>query len=215
MDKCAVATRAVGVTTPQDDEADEDDETAKAALLSDGAVRIVVGVGKTTTCSIASPEAAGHEEVHELRERIDYLEKRNRSLQKQLNSRPIIFQAPRPGGVSNPHGADANAEVRPAWELRLRDCAAPVAQRLGFPEGWERCVSNVLALLCRKLEQPLGDFTQRMLKSRTLLWLFYLHLLVIYTMIASCFSQGAPGSVAPQDQLRLTSSRATVRAVSR
>ncbi|CAL1139048.1 unnamed protein product [Cladocopium goreaui] len=49
----------------------------------------------------APPEAAGHEEVAHLWDRINYLEKRCRTLQKKLDARPIIYQAPTGYGPLN------------------------------------------------------------------------------------------------------------------
>lgn len=110
------------------------------------------------------PEAAGHERVGALLERIRYLERRNRGLQKKVDAQPII------GGSRGTPTLDGRAsEALPLWQR-----------------------------LTRRLEQPMGDMTQRLLRSRVLLWLFYAQLFVLYTIAATCLLGSAPS---PQEKL--------------
>merc|ERR1711879_77390 len=48
-----------------------------------------------------------------------------------------------------------------------------------------------MQILRRHLETPLRMFTQRLLKRDAWLWVFYMHLLVLYAIAGSCLSTGA------------------------
>jgi len=139
----------------------------------------------------APPEAAGHEEVAQLWDRINYLEKRCRTLQKKLDARPIIYQAPTGYGPLNLEAAENGAEGKATWEPWLREVTGPVARRLHLPQGSEQRVASVAALLCQAIEVPLRNFTQRLLRRDRWLWVFYVHLLVLYAIAASCIARSS------------------------
>ncbi|CAE7700193.1 Abhd17b [Symbiodinium sp. CCMP2456] len=71
---------------------------------------------------------------------------------------------------------DAVTGTRPSWELRLAALAGPH-------------VAAVAVALHRWSLSGLRGFTERLLKSEAWLWVFYAHLLVLYTISASCSVQ--------------------------
>ncbi|CAE7194399.1 unnamed protein product [Symbiodinium necroappetens] len=75
------------------------------------------------------------------------------------------------------HSQDVGTgSVRPSWELRLAALAGPH-------------VAAVAVALHRWSLSGLRGFTERLLKSEAWLWVFYAHLLVLYTISASCSVQ--------------------------
>ncbi|CAK9019185.1 unnamed protein product [Durusdinium trenchii] len=138
----------------------------------------------------AVPEAAGHEEVAQLWDRINYLERRCRTLQKKLDARPIIYQAPTGYGPLN---LEAGGEVigRVSWEPWLQEVTGSVARRLHLPQGSEHRVASVAAPLCQAIEVPLRNFTQRLLRRDRWFWVFYVHLLLLYAIAASCIARSS------------------------
>eukprot|EP00435_Cladocopium_sp_Y103_P070535 s244_g35.t1 len=139
----------------------------------------------------APPEAAGHEEVAQLWDRINYLEKRCRTLQKKLDARPIIYQAPTGYGPLNLEAGNEVAGGSATWEPWLREVTGPVARRLHLPQGSEQRVASVAAPLCQAIEVPLRNFTQRLLRRDRWLYIFYVHLLVLYAIAASCIARSS------------------------
>lgn len=139
----------------------------------------------------APPEAAGHEEVAHLWDRINYLEKRCRTLQKKLDARPIIYQAPTGYGPLNLEAGNEVAGGSATWEPWLREVTGPVARRLHLPQGSEQRVASVAAPLCQAIEVPLRNFTQRLLRRDRWLYIFYVHLLVLYAIAASCIARSS------------------------
>lgn len=139
-----------------------------------------------------APETAGHEEVAQLWDRINYLEKRCRNFQKKLDARPIIYQAPTGTGPLNLESGSSGASAgKPNWEPWLRDVTGPVARRLNLPQGSEQRVAAVAAPFCQAIEAPLRSFTQRLLRQDRWLWVFYAHLLVLYAIAASCIARNS------------------------
>lgn len=72
---------------------------------------------------------------------------------------------------------------------------APVGRRLGFSEGWEARLEPLFA----SFERPLRTFTERLLRNDAWLWVFYMHLAVLYTIVASYLATSAPNPVAPAE----------------
>lgn len=109
----------------------------------------------------ADPSPVGDSlQVLELRKRINLLETRCATLQRRQRSQDV-------GTVGS---------VRPSWELRLAALAGPH-------------VAAVAVALHRWSLSGLRGFTERLLKSEAWLWVFYAHLLVLYTISASCSVQ--------------------------
>ncbi|CAE7194519.1 unnamed protein product, partial [Symbiodinium sp. CCMP2592] len=150
-----------------------------------------LGSGRLPSKGAGAPETAGHEEVAQLWDRINYLEKRCRNFQKKLDARPIIYQAPTGTGPLNLESGSAASAGKPNWEPWLRDVTGPVARRLNLPQGSEQRVAAVAAPLCQAIEAPLRSFTQRLLRQDRWLWVFYAHLLVLYAIAASCIARNS------------------------
>eukprot|EP00927_Polykrikos_kofoidii_P011946 TRINITY_DN15121_c0_g1_i2.p1 TRINITY_DN15121_c0_g1~~TRINITY_DN15121_c0_g1_i2.p1 ORF type:complete len:1959 (-),score=449.75 TRINITY_DN15121_c0_g1_i2:262-6138(-) len=158
-----------------------------------------------------APENAGTEETTALRGRIATLERRCRGLKRKLDARPILHEAltsdsgswsnleiesaeltPIDGAVASCSiGASSTPQRRPAWAAWLGQVAAPVTRRLDLPSGWERPLMYASCGKVRRgLDHTLRGFTQRLLRRDVWMWLFYLHVLVIYVVLA-CFLKSA------------------------
>ncbi|CAJ1381014.1 unnamed protein product [Effrenium voratum] len=98
-------------------------------------------------------------EVADLRKRINLLETRCASLQRRLRSE-ALGSGPRPSS-------------RPGWELKVAAAAGP------------RCAALAVAVHGVALGSLRG-FTERLLKSEAWLWVFFAHLVVLYTIAGSC-----------------------------
>jgi len=123
----------------------------------------------------------GSDDVAALHQHVAYLERRCNVLQKKLDARPIVFQRPPSDGSSNP-GSDP---------VLLRRFLGP---HLATLAAWPHAM----------LDARLRRFTQRLLRHGAWLWLFYAHLLVLYTVAASCYAQAAaPDPSDPLDALRV------------
>jgi len=122
--------------------------------------------GKLAVSAVAAGQKAHAEEVSALQERIEFLEKRCSSMQKKLDARPIIFQAGGEDEAASLLEAGGAGATSPAPEAPKS--AGQVAKQL--------------------VEKGLRTFTQQILRRETLLWAFYLHLLVLYTITGSCIS---------------------------
>merc|ERR1711974_370594 len=141
------------------------------------------------------------------------LEQQNAALLRQLNARPIVFQfAPAPDDEDEDdeeamkpeeHGEEEDAEqpVGLARVLTGKSAggpgggaevahAAPVASLLCGSSVWfKRRLKRVFSLLrkqrqAQNLERVLRTFTRSMLQSPVLLWLFYVHVLVLWFLEA-------------------------------
>jgi len=137
----------------------------------------------------APPEAAGQEEVAQLWDRINYLEKRCRTMQKKLDARPIIFQ---PASGHGPLNLETGESGHPRhWEPWLREALGPVVRRLQLSQANEAKLQGLAASLCEAIDQPLRSFTQGLLRRDAWLWVFYVHLLVLYAITASCIAKSS------------------------
>ncbi|CAE8675478.1 unnamed protein product, partial [Polarella glacialis] len=85
---------------------------------------------------------------------------------------------------------NSNTNKHPGWELKVAAAFGPKAAAVAV-----RFHGNVYGLL--------RSFTERLLKSEPWLWLFYAHLLVLYTIAAYCYVQTAPDAASPIDGLNL------------
>lgn len=118
------------------------------------------------------------EEVSQLHERIEVLERRCVALQKKLDSRLLTTTGHAGVGQSHP--------VWLPWITRV------AGARTGA----------VAVLAYHVPEKALQSFTQRLLRHNTWLWIFYAHLLVLYVIAGSC--SGAfmdPDAGSPIDKL--------------
>jgi len=121
-------------------------------------------------------QSEGQPDTMAMYERIDMLERRVVSLQKKLNSRPVVFQ--------NPVGGDAELGVnplrhRPSWELSIVSIAGPRA-------------GAIAVMIYLTIDTALRNFTKRLLKQDAWLWVFYTHLLVLYMISAASFTEVQP-----------------------
>jgi len=113
-------------------------------------------------------------DVLALQERTEYLERQCASLQRKLNSRPIVFQAP-PVATTTP-------------ETGLRKFVERHLQRSG---------PRVTALVLQFYDVPqrtMRRATEQLLANDVWLWLFYSHLLALYTIVAFYYAQTTPMS---------------------
>jgi len=155
----AAAAKAASSTSAANVELGDDDVEAAEA-------RRVVPIATTPT-----------EEVSELYDRIDLLEKRCVTLQKKLNTQ-----------VLNTQGQAGVGQSHPVWLPWVTSVAGPQAGQL-----------SVLAY--RVPDKALRNFTQRLQKNDMWRWMFYAHLLFLYTMAASCYVQTAPDAGNPVDTI--------------
>jgi len=123
--------------------------------------------------------AVGDGDVIALRDHIAYLENRCSKLQKQLNARPIACQY-RPGEGPDSIGTASGASALP-WEPIVRANLGPrasalVVQAYGVPN------------------RAMRRFTELLLRKDLRLWLFYLHVMVLYMIVASASSAASSGA---------------------
>lgn len=124
---------------------------------------------------LESPDQSkGSLEAEALRERVDYLEQRCRILQQQLNQRPIVFQKPLTPRKMEAGGFSGGQAL--SWEPSLRSMAGPYT-------------AAFVVRLYTASDRALRNFTQKLLKNDAWLWIFYVHLVVLYTIVASSVVQ--------------------------
>merc|ERR1712039_431771 len=161
-----------------DDDVDKDNEASGLVDKEKTPSSQHVALDEHRPVNMLGPtEATRNEEAAALYDSVGALERRCRMLQKNLDSRPIIYQSSKPG--HGPLNLETGLESTPSSEPWFR---VYLPGRVG----------DVLACLCRWLEKPLRNFTQRLLQSDAFLWMFYLHLLVLYTIAASYLANSAP-----------------------
>lgn len=125
----------------------------------------------------AHGDAAASGDSMALYQRIDMLERRCVSLQKKLNSRPVVFQNPvGSGGDDTEMG---RSWQRPKWELGLVSVCGPK-------------VGAVAVAGYTAVHEILRAITRKLLKQDALLWLFYAHLLFLYVIAASSYAEITP-----------------------
>ncbi|CAE8663896.1 unnamed protein product, partial [Polarella glacialis] len=129
----------------------------------------------------ASPKTSSTRSAEDGQEvRINLLEKRCATLQKRLRTHEAAALASSTVAMPSSRG----------WELKVAAAFGPKAAAVAV-----RFHGNVYGLL--------RSFTERLLKSEPWLWLFYAHLLVLYTIAAYCYVQTAPDAASPIDGLNL------------
>merc|ERR1719326_2430175 len=117
------------------------------------------------------PTAQKSSEVVALYDRINLLERRCCYLQGKVNVRPLAKVNP---------NADLSVESgiveRPDWEAWL-------VNKIGA-----KGADLVVFMYCF-MDAWLRKFTQRLLRRDMWLWVFYAHLLVLYTIAGSCYAE--------------------------
>merc|ERR1712232_997300 len=126
-----------------------------------------------------SRTAGATREVTLLYDRIDHLEQRCTTLQKKLRAQPIVSQ-----GQAQSSSGDQGAAV----ELFVTSMAGPrvgalAAKVYNVPDGWLR------------------TFTQLLLRRDLWRWVFYAHLVFLYTFSGGFFTQAAMDPGSPVDQI--------------
>eukprot|EP00927_Polykrikos_kofoidii_P068180 TRINITY_DN63550_c0_g1_i1.p1 TRINITY_DN63550_c0_g1~~TRINITY_DN63550_c0_g1_i1.p1 ORF type:complete len:677 (+),score=141.18 TRINITY_DN63550_c0_g1_i1:59-2032(+) len=147
-------------------------------LSEQGAEGLSVPLGRSAT----EPESgigSSTEDVAALYSRINHLEQRCVGLQKKLKSRPIVCQTFRGDNSSGTTGAGSIS-----WEPQLRATLGPLA-------------SSLVVRLYRGPDKMLRRFTARLLDNGSYLWLFYLHIAILYVIASSFFNQGISSAPAP------------------
>merc|ERR1719326_659557 len=138
------------------------------------------------------PTAQKSSEVVALYDRINLLERRCCYLQGKVNVRPLAKVNP---------NADLSVESgiveRPDWEAWL-------ASKIGA-----KGADLVVFMYCF-MDAWLRKFTQRLLRRDMWLWVFYAHLLVLYTIAGSCYAETwFSAEEAPVDAINAEMSKAT------
>lgn len=124
---------------------------------------------------LASPAGAvTADDAEQMRQHIASLEQRCVALQKKLRARPIVYKGKQ---------SLAAALRTPFWDPYLRAAAGPV-------------VADGALKLYGMPERFLRRFTERLLSNNLWFWLFYAHLLFLYTLAASSYGQATMGSTA-------------------
>jgi len=142
-----------------------------------GKLQSILQQSATSPCTSVEE---GSDDVAALHQQVAFLERRCSVLQKKLDARPIVFQRPPSDGSTNPNSDP----------VLLRRFLGP---QLATLAAWPHAM----------LDARLRRFTQRLLRHGAWLWLFYAHLLVLYTVAASCYAQAAaPDPGVPLDVLR-------------
>jgi len=120
-------------------------------------------------------EGAAKEETSALQANVESLERQCAALQKKLNARPIIYRSATSELDSNP--------------LRLEAA-------VNAPSSVAAESQSMYALVWHFVDQSLRRFTERLLKRDAFLWVFYVHLLVLYLISGSWLYAGV-GSTNP------------------
>merc|ERR1711920_341172 len=128
---------------------------------------VETGRAVSTTSQACPPENAGGENVAELHAQIELLEKRCITLQKKLNARPIM-------------STDTNSNPLQLSTTGTSDVVLANGSRM--------------AVVQQQVEVQLRSFTQWLLKRDSWLWMFYVHLLVLYAFSATCLASGTSTS---------------------
>eukprot|EP00927_Polykrikos_kofoidii_P077730 TRINITY_DN74647_c0_g1_i1.p1 TRINITY_DN74647_c0_g1~~TRINITY_DN74647_c0_g1_i1.p1 ORF type:complete len:777 (-),score=214.89 TRINITY_DN74647_c0_g1_i1:41-2329(-) len=158
---------------------------------SDG---VLLAAGTEEWAPPVSRSPGASEEVSMLYNRIDALERRCVTLQKKLNARPVVSS----------HSSSFDMEAgglqrRPAWADRVTSVAGPRA--------------GELAVICYTVPRTaLRFFLEQLLKRDIWLVAFFVHLLVLYTIAASCYAQSALDPSIPTANIDEVIDRAAERA---
>lgn len=143
---------------------------AQAAAVEAGAARAAERAARAEVEALAAAacqaDAGGAQEAPEdaaaLYQRIEVLEKRCVGLQRKLNAQMLCTTGQAGGG-----------QTHPIWLPWVVNALGPRAGALSV-------------LVFSVPDRALRNFTQRLLKHTLGLWIFYVHLLLLYTMAASC-----------------------------
>lgn len=149
--------------------------------------------GKETLTEPGDPEEASERHqlleadddtrrVAKLQARLGELEAKNAALQRSLSQRPIVYQfAPVDAGLDLPEEEPDDEEAQASASTASTACSLMQGGcRLAMRRCWR------LWTLCRKLkcisaaEKQLRWFTRRLLEKPFLLWVFYLHVAMLW-----------------------------------
>lgn len=176
----------------EEEEEEEDDFSVAEPILSGGpAVEEPPADFPQSSDVSASVVGAESKELVQLRAHVAELERRCSTLQRKLNARPIVCRAFRPDGSPDAFpGAHVGARGALRWEPALRAMLGPQA-------------SGLVVRAYNKADGALRSTTERLLRNSAWLWLFYAHLLVLYTIASSCYTQATSASeVSPADRIQ-------------
>lgn len=123
-----------------------------------------------------------NKETIALFDRIDALEKRCITLQKRLNARPAAQQ--------NFDSVIETARQRPTWALTVMEKLGP---RVG----------EVLIIAYTLMNVALVKATRLLLTREMWRWLFFTHLVFLYTAMATWYSQTVADPASPIDGLNI------------
>eukprot|EP00928_Gymnodinium_smaydae_P012647 TRINITY_DN1458_c0_g1_i1.p1 TRINITY_DN1458_c0_g1~~TRINITY_DN1458_c0_g1_i1.p1 ORF type:complete len:518 (-),score=88.20 TRINITY_DN1458_c0_g1_i1:236-1789(-) len=144
-------------------------EAAAAAAIDDAQAASVEAAGARRA------QQAAEEELPMLRARLSSLEKQNGVLQQKLNARVLSTGAAA--------GRAGGGQSHPFW--------LPIVQSVAGPR-----VGALSLLLYSVPDKALRLFTERLLEHNVALWFFYIHVIVLYLIVAfwytKTFGSGLP-----------------------
>lgn len=165
----------------------------RAAALED--VDLDSDLGGPEQDPIASNQTAKTtKEISALYDRINVLERRCCTLQRKLNSRPVVQNS------TAELDTEIGSQIRPAWEPWLASNIGPRA-------------SEIVVLLYFVLDTLLERFSRRLLKRDMWRWAWYGHILVLYTFSASFYAETETDLGNPMDGLNLHMTKGATDAV--
>merc|ERR1712217_262277 len=133
-------------------------------------------------------------DISALYDRINLLERRCCTLQKKLNARPAAINSI--GDLDS----DSSSQTRPVWEPWLTSKIGPRT-------------SEFVVLFYTIVDAMLQSFTRRLLQQEMWRWVFYGHLLVLYTFSASFYAQAETADLGnPVDKINVRMAKAATDA---
>eukprot|EP00929_Paragymnodinium_shiwhaense_P014012 TRINITY_DN121875_c0_g1_i1.p1 TRINITY_DN121875_c0_g1~~TRINITY_DN121875_c0_g1_i1.p1 ORF type:complete len:687 (-),score=173.68 TRINITY_DN121875_c0_g1_i1:52-2112(-) len=157
------------------DDSDSDAEPAERSSKVEAGPDISLGNDqRTNEEGVATRGAPKFDDAERsaLQEQIASLENRCCALQKKLNSRPIVY--------TRPSQQAPQAQFQPPpWDAWLRSTAGSR-------------VADLALITYEMPEKALRKLTERLLGRRAWLWVFYMHILLLYTIAASWMAQATP-----------------------
>lgn len=184
----------------EEEEEDEEDDFSIAEPILSGRPALEEPPADLPQPSDVSDSCSGAEskELVQLRAHVAELERRCISQQRKLNARPIVCRAFKPdGGSQDALRLGTRGVLR--WEPALRATLGPQA-------------SGFVVRAYNKTDGALRSTTERLLRNSAFLWIFYAHILVLYTISYSCYTQAtAVSGTSPADVLGTRVQQASMR----
>eukprot|EP00439_Symbiodinium_sp_Y106_P029263 s2446_g3.t1 len=143
-------------------------------------------VPAATIGKVAEAEADETRRPWQLQARLGELEAQNAALKRSLNQRPIVYQfAPPDAGIDSPDEQGEDDTLPEAEVVSTSQSLSAHGQRFAQSLArrclwfWQHCRKRRWT---RGLEQQLRWLTRRILERPFLMWVFYLHVLVLWCL---------------------------------